>query len=528
MLDSTAPSVINPKGNTSPLSSRISRTNVSWSRHLPIFLLLCFALTRIYHVLALPLFLDEASHLTRAQWVWENRPLYLLETGKALAPYLASAFWPFVGAPFLGRIVVVLIGLVGLAAAYAVGRDLHSPRVGYLTMLLCICAPELFFFERMALVDTTMSAMAMLTIWFAIRMMRDPRWMWAVLCGVGLMLTVLAKLTGLTYLSIPVLAIFIGRGAWPLRIRQAVIALVTFAILAAPMALYLVSIDADPTGQSSGLTSTDTSSLSVRIIRNVPAIIEAERRYWGDFMVIVMGVALLVSTARYPLRSGLLIAQIVLPVGVIAATAQALWLRYLSPAAPFLLLLTALGLVNLGQGLAHLLKRPRLWVVLPAAVSIVWIMMVSIPFILTAYRDPAALPLPAGDRTEYIEWIPGGYGLREAAAYLNANITTPITMIGVAVNCNTARLYLRPDSPVHLVCPDLDWGGGNPLVVSDLKLHVERDGVVWMLTEDKNPPTVDVRLFDGRVEVAKFARPSGRNTVRIYRIERTNLPAQED
>lgn len=478
--------------------------------------------------MTLPLFLDEASHLTRAQWVWEGKPLYLLETGKALAPYLAAALWPFVGAPFLGRVVVVLLGLIGLAAAYAVGRDLHSPRVGWLTALLWIATPQLFFFERMALVDTTMSALAMFSVWAAIRMMRDSRWWWAALCGFGLMLTVLAKLTGLTYLPIPILAVFIGQIPWRTRFRQAVLALVVFAILAAPMLWYLRSIDADPTGQSSGLTSTDTSSLSTRIQRNIPTMIEAERAYFGDFMLIMMVIATLIAVVRFPFRSGLLIAQIVLPVGVIAATAQALWLRYLSPAAPFLLLLTALGLVELGQGMGHLLWRRSLWIVLPAAVAMLWIITVSAPFIATAYRDPAALPLPNGDRTEYITWIPSGYGIREAANYLNRRITEPIMMIGVAVNCNSARLYLRANSPVTLICPDLDWGGGNPLVIADIKARIAADGVVWVLTEDKNPPTVDIRQFDGRQEIAVFPRSSGRNTVRIYRITATTIPAQED
>jgi hypothetical protein len=460
--------------------------------------------------------------------VWEGQPFYLLETGKALAPYLTAALWPYEGVTLLGRIVVVLLGMIGLAAAYAVGRELHSPRVGVLTMVLWIAAPQLFFFERMALVDTTMSAMAMLTIWFAIRMMRDPRWGWAVLCGVGLMLTILAKLTGLTYLPIPVLAAFVGRVAWRVRIRQAVIALVVFAILAASMFLYLQSIEADPTGQSSGLTSTDTSSLSTRITRNIPTMIEAERTYYGDFMIVVMLAMSVLAVVRYPLRSGLLIAQIVLPAGVIAATAQALWLRYLSPAAPFLLMLTAIGLVAVGQWIARLIKQPRVWVAVSAVVSLVWIVGVCVPFIATAYRDPAVLPLPAGDRTEYIEWIPGGYGIREAADYLNANVTEPITMIGVAVNCNAARLYLRQDSPVTLLCPSLHWGGDNPQIVTDMQERIARDGVVWVLSEDKNPATVDLRQFDGRVEIAKFGRPTGRNTVRIYRIERTNLPSQEE
>ena len=138
---------------------RTSRLSI-W---LAVGLLLVYALSRLAALLALPVFLDEASHLTRAQWVWQGRPLYLLETGKALAPYLASAMWPFgSGTLFIGRFAVIALGLVGLAAAYGVGRALHSRGAGLVIMALWIVAPGIFFYERMALVDTTVSAMAML------------------------------------------------------------------------------------------------------------------------------------------------------------------------------------------------------------------------------------------------------------------------------------------------------------------------------------------------------------------------------
>src|SRR6266513_1866787 len=83
--------------------------------------LLLFWISRTHNLLTLPLFLDEATHLTRAQGVWEGKPFYLLETGKALAPYVAALFWPYTGAPFIGRYVVVLFGAIGLASAFAVG-----------------------------------------------------------------------------------------------------------------------------------------------------------------------------------------------------------------------------------------------------------------------------------------------------------------------------------------------------------------------------------------------------------------------
>src|SRR5258705_8214947 len=103
-----------------------------------VLLLLVFFFTRIHNLLVLPVFLDEASHITRAQYVWQDKPLYLLETGKVLAPYMMALFWPFHGQIFIGRFVIILLGLIGLAACYGVGKMLYSRQAGLLAMLLWI------------------------------------------------------------------------------------------------------------------------------------------------------------------------------------------------------------------------------------------------------------------------------------------------------------------------------------------------------------------------------------------------------
>src|SRR5258707_2751829 len=88
-----------------------------------VVLLVIYFFTRIHNLLALPVFLDEASHITRAQYVRQDKPLYLLTTGKALAPYLMALFSPFVGQVFIGRYVLSLLRLVGIASCYVIGLD---------------------------------------------------------------------------------------------------------------------------------------------------------------------------------------------------------------------------------------------------------------------------------------------------------------------------------------------------------------------------------------------------------------------
>lgn len=493
-----------------------------------IALLLMYVASRLHALLALPMFLDEASHLTRAQWVWQGQPFYLLETGKALAPYLAALFWPFSGALFLGRVVVILIGTVGLAAAYAAGKALHSRDAGLLAALLWVAAPQLFFYERMALVDTTVGALAMLALGLAVRLARSGSLRAAVLCGVALALTVLAKLTGLVFAPLAILAAILtpGGAGWRRRARAVLACYLTFALLLAGPALYILSRGADPTGQSSGLTSLDARSLGDRLAANLGESLDAERVYFSDPLLLFLLAGIGLSILFRPRRAILALTLAILPLAAVMVTAQTLWLRYLAPATPFLLLAAAVGWAAGAQWLARRLPRGAILVrAAPWAIAALWAVS-NLSFFVTAYREPARLPLPQGDHTEYVRWIPSGFGMREAAAYLDrlAAQDGPLVAVGVAVNCNAARLYLPYGSPATLVCPDLDWGGRNYAHIVDLMGELlAREGVIYVLDEDKNPPTAPPDAFPGlRVEIADFARPTGQYTVRLYRL----LPAE--
>ncbi len=483
--------------------------------------LLVFWFSRLHNLLILPTFLDEASHITRAQWVWQGRPLYLLETGKALAPYLAALFWPFTAPVFIGRYVVVLLGAIGLASVYAVGRQLHSRQAGLLAMLLWIIAPELMFFERMALVDTTISSMAMLTLWIAIRMIRSGRTRTAVLCGVGLALCVLAKTTGLIFWVIPVLVAFliIARTGRRIRARQVAVAYLTATVMLIGPVLYVLSVSADPTGIAYGVVSTRTSTLDERIEAHASKLWYAELTYYSKPMMWVILVCAAFMLSFRTRTALLLLAPVVLLFAAIIAAAASLWLRYASPAAPFLLLLTAIGLLTIAEGL-RAMRFPRLVLAAPWLFAAAWAVAVGLPFQLTAYRDPTQLPLPEGDVVEYVQWIPSGYGIRDAAAYLRQKYGgQSILVIGTAVNCEGARLYMPPGTRITFICPDLDWGGGNWDVIRQIRDQAEQDGQVYVLGEDIDivPEYFLPRPF---VVLKEFPRPGANYTVKLYRVDR--------
>jgi hypothetical protein len=486
-----------------------------------------FWFSRTHNLLILPLFLDEASHLTRAQWVWEGKPLYLLETGKALAPYLAALFHPYTGAPFIGRYVVILLGAIGLAAAYGVGKVFHSPAVGLLTMVLWCASPQLFFFERMALVDTTISAMAMLCLWFMCWAIRGGRIGPALAAGICVALVAVAKLTGLVFAPIPLLCAVLlpSKLAWKKRLRAAFAAYIASAIILGPMLWYILSQQADPTGQSTGLTSLAGGSMVTRALRNIGLIFDMERAYLGDGMIVVLFVGASLALILAPRRALILIMLSGGLIGAISVAATYLWLRYSVPALPFWWLLLALGIgqgVNLITGKGKSTPRIyRRYAVAVGGMIALWIGFFALPFQWQAYRDPAGLALSERDYGEYIRWIPSGFGIREAADLLRDK---PGITVGTAVNCQSLRLYVEAFGPAanRVLCPDLDWGGRRyqPAVAAFEAALASGQPVYW-LTEGKRPPTVPVNMVPReRFIMGQFDRPKGNFYVRIYLLTR--------
>ncbi|MHB8629835.1 MAG: ArnT family glycosyltransferase [Aggregatilineales bacterium] len=487
-----------------------------------VILLLAFFVTRMYHLLALPLFMDEATHLTRAQAAWQGHPFDLLLTGKAFAPYLAAIFNPFVGAPFIGRYVVVAIGAIGLASAIGLGRALHSRVAGVLTGALWLLCPYLFFYERMALVDATLAALATFSAWAAVRMIRTGKVWDAVLCGVGLALCPFAKTTGVIYLVIPAAAILLPAcRTWVERVRQSAIAYIVTAALVALPALYIVSQGANVFGLGD-LASADVHSLGDRLAQNPVLTLTAFGNYFTPLFLLILTLAALLGLLMRPRRGALVLTLVAVPLSALIVVASQLYLRYLVIAVPGLLLLAAFGLTDLADNLSNLksLNRIRLlpWAVIGIGVG-AWAILFAVPFMWTAYHDPAALHLPDNDQDEYIVGWTSGYGLRDAAVDLLKRAQAsgqPVTAIGMIASCNTIRLYVPLYTSVTVQCPDV-WdptGAGMAQGASEINQQLVEHGAALVVGEEHGPVALNA-VPQPNMVLKTFDRPGAS----IYNVE---------
>jgi 4-amino-4-deoxy-L-arabinose transferase-like glycosyltransferase len=511
-------------------------------------ILLGYFITRMVGLLTLPLFMDEATHLTRAQAVWQGKPLDLLVTGKAFTNYLAALFYPFEGAIWIGRYVVVLIGGIGIASGIALARALYSRVAGIVAGVLWLFCPYLFFFERMALVDTSVAALATLAAYLGYRTFRDATFRDAVLCGIALAACIGAKTTGVVFLALPGAAwvLFavdirrrveknltpvqrvpspqtergvIGRKAASSQLRKfllLVVIYVTVGLLLIAPALYILRQDANVFGVGN-LSSVETASLGDRL-RNNPGTAWAA---FSEYLHPIFWTALLlfsgVGVLFRPRRGLYLLAFAAIPLLALFATATNLYLRYLVIGLPGLLVGGAIGLVSIVQWFGW--REARL---LARAALAGWALIVSVPFIFTAYTNPAALPLPRADRSEYLSGWTAGIGLRDAAQdMLQRSKRAPLTVTAIIGSCNTIRLYLPlATGALRFNCPNV-WEGGLREARDLVQDQVALTGTAYMIIET-NGPVPDYAIPQFWQEVARYERPDKRSTVLLVRIERVS------
>lgn len=179
-------------------------------------LLLLIGFSRWHGLGGFPVFIDEAYLLERmtpfiqqgSVFVEGGRNRMLIAWGSALL---------FAGGPpdlTLARLSVMLINLVGAAAAMSAARLIAGRAAMLIVGLLLLLLPYEMFFGRLLLPDSTVACSGLLAVWCAVMYARSPRRRWAIGLGVSLALALIAKQTALLLLPLlftPLVLLPLGR-----------------------------------------------------------------------------------------------------------------------------------------------------------------------------------------------------------------------------------------------------------------------------------------------------------------------------
>lgn len=381
--------------------------------------MILYLTSRLYNLLNLPAFIDEAIHIRRARFSLSSA----IPTGKWLSIALVKMLIEVLpGNPLLtARLASVLCGSGTLIAVVLLGTRLYSKREGLIAGGLYVVTPYLFFYDRLALTDGWMAMFGAYALLLSIVLVEgDSPWP-SLLLMIALSAAILTKVSAAPLVLMPVAAVFTlkQRREWLAALAR--IAPALFGVSLLLVALYLRDFG---TGTIAGKIDQGQALADMfPLLRdNLTTVGEWVWMLATPPLAVVMLSAVLwaglVSRRR---QDWLLLAVMVMSTGPILVRAATFYPRYFVFALLPLLLLTARWLSVLGTQISVWLTRQRagtsrrliLYSSL-TAILVVW----PIALNATIATAPQKARLPHAVRVQYITGWSAGYGLQELADYL--------------------------------------------------------------------------------------------------------------
>ena len=164
-----------------------------------------FFASRLYNIVSLPIFTDEAIYIRWSQIAKQDanwRFISLTDGKQPMFVWISMIFMHFVKDPLLaGRLVSVFAGFFTMIGLFFLGREIFKSRfIGIASAVLYTIYPFALVYDRMALYDSLVGTFAVWGLYFIILLARRVRLDVALILGMVLGGGVLTKTTG--FLSI--------------------------------------------------------------------------------------------------------------------------------------------------------------------------------------------------------------------------------------------------------------------------------------------------------------------------------------
>ena len=484
-------------------------------------LLLIFFAIRTYRLTSLPIFIDESLHLFWSQRVREEprfeRPL---RDGKPLQALVTSLTVPGAADPlWAGRFTSVIVGAVGMWAAWRIGRRLFDEETGWAAAVLYLACPFTLFYDRMALSDVYLSTFAALTLLASITVARDPRPANGVWLGLALAGCVLSKVPGLMLTPLPLAAALLLPPRRPGLGRALAVGYAIAAVLAAYPAWYFLAHSSQVRKAAGVEEEVEVTHL---LVDNLGDAVRWLWAYW-TWPVTIAGLAgVVVGVVRRRGPELLLGVASLAPVAVFVAFSFYWYPRYILFATVPFLVLAARVLTLLARWLATLAGGSRL---VPGRVG-VWLVALVAATIVPAVRfdaalleDPAKAPLPRLERFQYVDGFSSGYGCAEAVAWLRGELAARPGTITVAAETPGRRTlflglrtYFMNEPRAEVLWIDPIGPAGRDMLLERARTHP-----TFLVTASKEEAGA---RFDalGAVRLAQWRKPSGVLAGELYQV----------
>ncbi len=382
-----------------------------------------------------PIFADEAIYIRWAQVMKAEPTLRFLPLTDGKTPLFMWLMMPvlkFIPDPlYAGRILAVFSGLTTLAAVYLIGRFFFNARVALFSAFLVAITPYIFFFDRMALVDTLLAGFVAWSILFGLLVVKYKRLDLAMFLGFFLGGGLLTKTPGMfNVVMIPTAALtmnFSQKGRVGRVLKTAGLFIVSILI---GLGIYNL-LRLGPGFGSLNSRNSDYVRNPLDILKNPADPFLPHLRDLTDFWPSLIGYPVLIALAAGIVfmiikRNRFALAIFLIGLGPLLIQMfllQTFTARYmLFSIAPFLIV-ASFGLDNL----LNLVKRlQRFWILGLVLILLIW------PFYFNymLVNDIENAPLPKNERRGYLEDWTAGYGLREIARTLELESNKQKIIIG--------------------------------------------------------------------------------------------------
>ena len=330
-----------------------------------------------------------------------------------------------------GRLLAVASGFGTLIGVFLLGLIFFNKRVGLFAAFLIAITPYIFFFDRMALVDSMLSMFTVWSILLALLVVRYRRIDLAMVLGYFLGAGLLTKTPGMFNVLTMPLAVLTLKFTPQNRLRKVLQIFGLFVIsIGIGLGIYNM-LRLGPGFTSLSARNSDYVRDPMDLLKNP---LDPFMPHLGDIiewwplllgypviLAILIGIVLGLLKKNWYLITVLLIGLV--PLLVQMALLRTFTARYMLFSIPPLLIVASFGLDNL---IGYFRKYQNLLVLTLVAIFLIW----PVNFAQKLLYDIENTPLSRNERRGYLEDWTAGTGLREISSILDSESKKSVIIVG--------------------------------------------------------------------------------------------------
>ncbi len=401
-------------------------------------LIALYFLLRLPNLTLQPIFADEAIYIRWAQIMKSEPTLRFISLTDGKTPlfmWMMTGMFKFIKDPLLaGRMLSVIFGCLGMLGVVVLGWQFFNRRVGLLAGFLAVIAPMTLFFDRMALVDSTLAAFGIWSLVLALFLARKPTFREASILGYLLGAALLVKTPAMfNFISLPTTILFPGLlfsknkyyrlkvlAGWVLAFG---IAMVMYnALRLGPGFVSLSARNQDYIHPLSRLIDYPFDPL-IPHLRDMmdwfPNMLT-----WPIFLLSLIGIVFALVKRNW--IAIIVVLWAVIPFLIKCEFLKTFTARYILEAILPMIILAAFAM----DSLIVLLARKKQLVGLVVGLLVVTPLAVQYDWLLT--HSPEKAPLPREERRGYFEDWTAGYGLSEMAQFFQQQAAEKPIVVGTS------------------------------------------------------------------------------------------------